>query len=143
MYEFIDINVYNVVNWLFSIWFLYKSDLGIFILRKNFKEFLNQKLFNLKNDNIFHIFYQIKISGAPLWIRYCHPCIKWRLNSLLKRIRIWGRVSLKSYMRGFQRKWIFLARNPKNCTRFRAVANNPRTVARNFCATELRLRATL
>ena len=34
----------------------------------------------LKNDNISHIMYQIKVSRVPLWIGHCHLCVEGNLK---------------------------------------------------------------
>ena len=51
-----------------------------FLLHENMQKLQNLTLLTLKNDDIFYIIDQIKVSRVPLWIRHCHLCMDLKLS---------------------------------------------------------------
>ena len=76
--------------------FLYKSDVRIGVIK-------NKHFWTKNNDNIFHIFDQIKVSRVPLWIGHCqllnnYSSVKF-LNHDILDVGDWGEL------RGWGGRW--------------------------------------
>ena len=69
----------------FQFCFVYKSSLRIPVVGQDIGII---RIWTLKNDNIFRITYQIKVSRVPLWIRQYHLCYEGHLKLRLSPFKI-------------------------------------------------------
>ena len=71
---------------LFRLFLFKKMPCAFVVTKKQWRSYQNKHFSSQKNDGIFHIFDQIKVSRVPLQIGHCHFCMEGRLKSRLQSL---------------------------------------------------------